>query len=52
MIVKEVVVIGIEWSFVFIVVVVRDDWWGRIYESYFENFDLVKDYVGEMVVGI
>lgn len=49
---KEVAATGIEWSFAPTVAVVRDDRWGRTYESYSENPDLVKDYAGEMVVGI
>ncbi|MCQ8880586.1 exo 1,3/1,4-beta-D-glucan glucohydrolase [Pseudoalteromonas shioyasakiensis] len=49
---KEVSATGIEWSFAPTVAVVRDDRWGRTYESYSENPDLVKEYAGEMVVGI
>ena len=40
---KEVAATGIEWSFAPTVAVVRDDRWGRTYESYSENPDLVKD---------
>ena len=43
---------GIEWSFAPTVAVVRDDRWGRTYESYSEDPDLVKYYAGNMVTGI
>ncbi|MFC3034379.1 glycoside hydrolase family 3 N-terminal domain-containing protein [Pseudoalteromonas fenneropenaei] len=49
---KEVAATGIEWSFAPTVAVVRDDRWGRTYESYSENPELVKAYAGEMVKGI
>nr|ABC88234.1 exo-1,3/1,4-beta-glucanase [Pseudoalteromonas sp. BB1] len=49
---KEVAATGIEWSFAPTVAVVRDDRWGRTYESYSEDPDLVKRYAGEMVTGI
>ncbi|MFU2512018.1 glycoside hydrolase family 3 N-terminal domain-containing protein [Pseudoalteromonas sp. ASV78] len=49
---KEVSATGIEWSFAPTVAVVRDDRWGRTYESYSEDPDLVKHYAGEMVTGI
>ncbi|MBE0380358.1 glycoside hydrolase family 3 protein [Pseudoalteromonas prydzensis] len=49
---KEVSATGIEWSFAPTVAVVRDDRWGRTYESYSEDPDLVKSYAGEMVTGI
>ncbi|MCU4674053.1 glycoside hydrolase family 3 C-terminal domain-containing protein [Catenovulum sp. 2E275] len=49
---KEVAVTGIEWSFAPTVAVVRDDRWGRTYESYSEDPAIVKAYAGEMVAGI
>ena len=49
---KEVSATGIEWSFAPTVAVVRDDRWGRTYESYSENPELVKQYAGKMVTGI
>jgi len=49
---KEVSATGIEWSFAPTVAVVRDDRWGRTYESYSEDPDLVKYYAGNMVTGI
>lgn len=49
---KEVAATGIEWSFAPTVAVVRDDRWGRTYESYSEDPELVADYAGRMVMGI
>ncbi len=43
---------GIEWSFAPTVAVVRDDRWGRTYESYAEDPALVKAYAGQMVSGL
>lgn len=49
---KEVAATGIEWSFAPTVAVVRDDRWGRTYESYSEDPEIVADYAGRMVKGI
>lgn len=49
---REIAVTGIGWSFAPTVAVVRDDRWGRTYESYSENPDLVKSYAGKMVEGL
>ena len=49
---KEVAATGIEWSFAPTVAVVRDDRWGRTYESYSEDPEIVADYAGKMVMGI
>ncbi|NVK57110.1 MAG: glycoside hydrolase family 3 C-terminal domain-containing protein [Alteromonadaceae bacterium] len=49
---KEVASTGIEWSFAPTVAVVRDDRWGRTYESYSEDPDVVASYAGRMVKGI
>ncbi|WP_017445492.1 glycoside hydrolase family 3 protein [Gayadomonas joobiniege] len=49
---KEVAATGIEWSFAPTVAVVRDDRWGRTYESYSEDPAIVRAYAGEMVAGI
>ncbi|RVT45906.1 glycoside hydrolase family 3 protein [Rheinheimera sediminis] len=49
---KEVAVTGIEWSFAPTVAVVRDDRWGRTYESYSEDPAIVKAYAGQMVSGL
>lgn len=49
---KEVAATGIEWSFAPTVAVVRDDRWGRTYESYSEDPQIVAQYAGKMVMGI
>ncbi|MCU4677114.1 glycoside hydrolase family 3 C-terminal domain-containing protein [Catenovulum sp. 2E275] len=49
---KEVAITGIEWSFAPTVAVVQDDRWGRTYESYSENPEIVAAYAKEMVAGL
>jgi beta-glucosidase len=49
---KEVSVTGIDWTFAPTVAVVRDDRWGRTYESYSEDPGLVREYAAAMVKGI
>ncbi|WP_208932645.1 glycoside hydrolase family 3 protein [Rheinheimera sp. F8] len=49
---KEVAATGIEWSFAPTVAVVRDDRWGRTYESYSEDPAIVQAYAGQMVAGL
>jgi beta-glucosidase len=49
---EEIAVTGINWSFAPTLAVVRDDRWGRTYESYSEDPALVKSYAGKMVEGI
>lgn len=49
---REVAVTGIRWTFAPTVAVARDERWGRTYESYSEDPELVKDYALAMVVGL
>ncbi|MBD1390436.1 glycoside hydrolase family 3 C-terminal domain-containing protein [Neiella sp. HB171785] len=49
---KEVLATGIEWLFAPTVAVVRDNRWGRTYESYSESPELVRRYAKAMVEGI
>ncbi|GGA79782.1 1,4-beta-D-glucan glucohydrolase [Neiella marina] len=49
---KEVLATGIEWLFAPTVAVVRDNRWGRTYESYSESPGLVRCYAEAMVEGI
>jgi len=49
---REIAVTGVDWSFAPTLAVVRDDRWGRTYESYSENPQLVKAYGGAMVEGL
>ena len=48
----EVKVTGIDWVFAPTVAVVRDDRWGRSYESYSEDPSIVKAYSGAIVRGL
>src|SRR5882762_2555548 len=49
---REVRATGIEWAFGPTLAVVRDDRWGRTYESYSEDPQIVREYAGEMVTGL
>ena len=48
----ETRVSGQDWTFAPVVAVARDDRWGRTYESYSENPDLVREYAGAIVRGL
>ena len=48
----EVRVTGLDWAFSPTVAVARDARWGRTYESYSENPDLVRTYATAMVQGL
>jgi len=49
---SEVAVTGIDWAFGPVVAVVRDDRWGRTYESYSEDPEIVRTYATRMVHGL
>jgi len=49
---REVAVTGIDWTFAPTVAVVRDDRWGRTFESYSEDPKIVGEYARAMVEGI
>ncbi len=49
---REIAVTGLDWDFSPTVAVVRDDRWGRTYESYAEEPQRVRDYAGQMVEGL
>jgi beta-glucosidase len=49
---KEVMVTGIDWVFAPTVAVVRDDRWGRTYEGYSEDPEIVKKYASAIVKGL
>ena len=49
---QELRVIGGDWTFAPTIAVVRDDRWGRTYESYSEDPKIVADYAGAIVEGI
>ncbi len=48
----ETAVIGIPWTFAPTLAVVRDDRWGRSYEGYAEDPDIVQAYAGQFVQGL
>jgi beta-glucosidase len=48
----EVAVTGIDWTFAPTLAVVRDDRWGRTYEGYSEDPEIVRSYAGAMVEGL
>jgi beta-glucosidase len=48
----EVMVTGIDWVFAPTVAVVRDDRWGRTYEGYSEDPDIVRTYSASIVKGL
>ena len=48
----EVLVTGIDWVFAPTVAVVRDDRWGRTYESYSEDPEIVRAYSASIVSGL
>ncbi|MCW8127818.1 glycoside hydrolase family 3 protein [Microbulbifer halophilus] len=49
---REVAVTGVNWTFAPTVAVVRDDRWGRTFESYSEDPRIVRQYAEQMVEGI
>lgn len=49
---KEVLLAGIDWTFAPTIAVARDDRWGRTYESYSEDPEIVALYAKEMIEGI
>ncbi|WP_394174285.1 glycoside hydrolase family 3 N-terminal domain-containing protein [Thalassotalea litorea] len=48
----EVMVTGIDWVFAPTVAVVRDDRWGRTYEGYSEDPEIVREYSAAIVRGL
>jgi beta-glucosidase len=48
----EVMVTGIDWVFAPTVATVRDDRWGRTYEGYSEDPEIVKSYAAAVVRGL
>jgi beta-glucosidase len=49
---REVAATGLDWTFAPVVAVVRDDRWGRTYESYSEDPQIVRTYADRMVRGL
>jgi beta-glucosidase len=48
----EMAVSGLDWNFSPTVAVVRDDRWGRSYESWSENPEIARAYAGQMIRGL
>ncbi len=48
----EVATTGIDWTFAPTLAVVRDDRWGRTYEGYSEDPEIVRQYAGRMITGL
>ena len=48
----EVAVTGLDWTFAPTLAVVRDDRWGRTYEGYSEDPEIVSAYAGAIVKGL
>ncbi|MDB5467511.1 MAG: celD [Phenylobacterium sp.] len=49
---QETVAAGIDWAFAPTLAVVRDDRWGRTYEGYSEDPQIVAAYAGQMITGL
>lgn len=49
---KELRVVGGDWTYAPTIAVVRDDRWGRTYESYSEDPRIVSDYAAAIVEGL
>jgi len=49
---REVLVTGMDWTFAPTLAVVRDDRWGRTYEGYSEDPEIVAQYAPAMVEGL
>jgi beta-glucosidase len=48
----EMSVTGLDWNFSPTLAVVRDDRWGRTYEGFSEDPEIVASYAGAMIVGL
>lgn len=49
---QEIAATGLDWTFAPTVTTPRDDRWGRVYEGYSEDAEIVHAYAGKMVEGI
>jgi beta-glucosidase len=49
---REILACGVEWTFAPTLAVVRDDHWGRTYESYSEDPERVREYAPAFVAGM
>jgi beta-glucosidase len=49
---REILSTGVEWTFAPTLAVARNNHWGRTYESYSEDPEIVKSYAGRFVKGL
>lgn len=49
---REILATGVEWTFAPTLAVARDNHWGRVYESYSEDPEIVKSYAAPFVEGL
>jgi beta-glucosidase len=49
---KEILATGVDWTFAPTLAVARNDHWGRTYESYSEDSELVSSYAAPFVTGL
>ncbi len=49
---REILATGVEWTFAPTLAVARNDHWGRTYESYSEDPEIVANYAGRFVSGM
>ncbi|HEX8064231.1 MAG TPA: exo 1,3/1,4-beta-D-glucan glucohydrolase [Allosphingosinicella sp.] len=49
---REMVATGLDWDFSPTLAVVRDDRWGRTYEGFSEDPEIVRAYAGKMIEGL
>lgn len=49
---REIAATGLDWNFSPTVAVARDDRWGRAYEAYSEDPEIVAAYAGKMIEGL
>jgi beta-glucosidase len=49
---QETAAAGFDWAFGPTLTVPRDDRWGRTYEGYSEDPQIVRDYAGQMILGL
>lgn len=49
---KEILATGIDWTFAPNLAVARDNHWGRTYESFSEDPEIIKNYASKIVTGL
>lgn len=49
---REIAAVGVDWTFAPTLAVARNDHWGRTYESYSEDPEIISDYAPRFVLGL